>query len=296
MRVLLVHNADAGDGHFNRDSLERLIRDAGHSVTYATTGDSSWQDRLAQVDVVAAAGGDGTVGKVARATAGRGIPVAVIPLGTANNIAGALGLSMRTIPELVTGWSGARRQPFDLGLASPGKPRRFLESVGLGLLASTIARITHGDAAYVDELEEAEGRIEAAIDVLQEELSRIEPAHVDLELDGRPLSGAFLLVEVLNFGGAGANLQLVHDADPADGQFDVVVVDERGRQGLLEDLPLYRTNPARARRLQTYRARRVRLSCQGGLLHLDDKLRPCGAADLQAVELTVQPHALTFLV
>lgn len=298
MHVLLVHNSAAGDGHFNRESLERLIRDAGHTVTYAPASERSWRRAVADgdVDVVAAAGGDGTVGKVARATAGRRVPIAVIPLGTANNIAGALGLSSRAIPDLVAGWSHARRQSFDTGTARAGRSYQFLESAGVGLLAATIARIANGDAAYVDELNEAEDRLDAAVDVLCDELSRIEPVHVELDLDGRAVSGAFVLVEVLNFGGAGANLRLAHEADPADGYFDVVLVDADGRQALLDHLPLYRTDPDRAPRLPTCRARHIRLSCRGCVLHLDDKLRRREASERDPVELTLEPAALTFLV
>lgn len=289
MHVLLVHNSAAGDGHFNRQSLERLIRGAGHTVTYAPASERSWREAVAggDVDVVAAAGGDGT---------GGGVPIAVIPLGTANNIAGALGLSSRAIPDLVAGWSHARRQSFDMGTARAGRSYQFLESAGVGLLAATIARIAHGDAAYVDELDEAEGRLEAAVDVLCDELSRIEPVQVELDLDGRAVSGAFVLVEVLNFGGAGANLRLAHEADPADGYFDVVLVDADGRQALLDHLPLYRTDPDRAPRLPTCRARHIRLSCPGCVLHLDDKLLRRAPSERDPVELTLEPAALTFLV
>jgi diacylglycerol kinase (ATP) len=298
MHVLLVHNAEAGDGRFDRESLQDLIRAAGHTVTYAPSG-ASWRDiveRRRDLDVIVAAGGDGTVAKVARATVGRGIPIAVIPLGTANNIAGALGLSSRAVPDLVAGWTDARRQRFDVGIASAGQRYQFLESVGVGLLATTIARIVHGDAAFVDELDAAEDRLEAAMDVLGDELSRLEPVHVDLELDGRSVTGDFILVEVLNFGGAGANLRLACDADPADGRFDVVTVDEAGRRSLLDHLPLYRTDPARAPRLQTCRARQVRLACEGCLVHLDDKLLRRQAPEPEPIELRLAPDALTFLV
>jgi diacylglycerol kinase (ATP) len=296
MHVLLVHNPDAGDGHFDRESLLRLIRDAGHTVAY-TVADDDWKAAMVdRVEVIVAAGGDGTVHKVARTAAHRGIPITVIPLGTANNIAGELGLSARAIPDIIAGWADAVRRPFDLGLAGPGKARAFLESAGVGLLAVTIARIAHGNAAYVDELNEAEERLEAAIEVLRDTLTRLEPIHVDMRLDGRVVSGRFLLVEVLNFGGAGANLRLAHRADPADGLFDIVVVDETGRQELWDNLPIYRTDPARAPRLPAYQARHVELSCRPCALHLDDKLRRVDATRRGPIELTVDPQALTFLV
>lgn len=298
MRILLVHNVDAGDGHFGRQSLVRLIRDAGHTVDYFSADEDAWRDAIAAggVDAVAAAGGDGTVSKVARASAGTGLPIAVIPMGTANNIAAALDLPQSSIPKLVAGWARGQRRPFDLGVVDPGKPSRFIESVGVGLLSDSIAEIAEGAAGYVDQLSDATDRLEAAIDVLRQELGRMEPVHVELSLDGRAVSGHYLLVEVLNFGVAGANLRLARDAHPADGMFDVVLVDEGQRRQFMDDLPRYRSDPSNARILPTYRARRVTLSCGPCRLHVDDKIRRRDNGQRHTLELSVEPRALTFLI
>jgi hypothetical protein len=69
-----------------------------------------------RADLVAVAGGDGTVASVARRMVGRGIPVAVLPMGTANNIARSLGLLKKSFEELVEGWRDARRVPLDVGI------------------------------------------------------------------------------------------------------------------------------------------------------------------------------------
>ena len=49
-------------------------------------------------------GGDGTVGRVTRRMVGRGVPITVLPSGTANNIARSLGLIERPFEELIRGW------------------------------------------------------------------------------------------------------------------------------------------------------------------------------------------------
>ena len=87
---------------------------------------------------------------VARHLAGSGIPIGVLPLGTANNVASALGIERRQPTELVASWTQAERRVFDTGcLAAQHETFRFVESVGIGLLAESIAQITQGNGGYV---------------------------------------------------------------------------------------------------------------------------------------------------
>jgi len=113
MRVTVVHNPDAGSGdHLGSELLARL-RDAGHAPAYASTEAASLTQALrAAPDVVLAAGGDGTVGAVARLMAATtpDIPMAILPVGTANNLARALGVG-GTADEIIAGLeSGAMRR------------------------------------------------------------------------------------------------------------------------------------------------------------------------------------------
>src|SRR5262249_5346147 len=102
VEVTLIHNPDAGDGEKPAaDELVALVRGAGHEVLYQSVKERNWHTILEKpADVVAAAGGDGTVGKVVRRLVGRHIPVAVLPTGTANNISRALGLTDMPIERL----------------------------------------------------------------------------------------------------------------------------------------------------------------------------------------------------
>ena len=66
--------------------------------------------------LVFAAGGDGTVRACAQALSGTGIPLAIVPLGTANLIARALGIPSRAERALEAGFGGRDRQ-IDLAVA-----------------------------------------------------------------------------------------------------------------------------------------------------------------------------------
>ncbi len=68
----------------------------------------------AGADLVVAAGGDGTVRACAEALAGTGIPLAIVPLGTANLVARALGVPARSDRALAVAFGG-RDRLIDLG-------------------------------------------------------------------------------------------------------------------------------------------------------------------------------------
>ena len=88
------------------------------------------------------AGGDGTVGKVARRLIGSRTPLAILPMGTANNIANTLGITGRSLEQLIKGWNTARCINFDAGVAKgPWGSRCFIEGFGTGLFAEVMYQL-----------------------------------------------------------------------------------------------------------------------------------------------------------
>src|SRR4029453_10631218 len=116
MRVTLIHSPTAGKGKPSPDALLKILHKEGYDVRYASTKEKRWSRALdKRTDLYAVAGGDGTVGRVARKLAQREIatlPVAVLPLGTANNIAESLNVR-GTFKKLITAWPDMRRVPVD---------------------------------------------------------------------------------------------------------------------------------------------------------------------------------------
>src|SRR5262245_2252733 len=108
-----------------------MIRAAGHRVTRHSVDDPAWHGALdASVDLVVAAGGDGTVATVlCEAATRRGSLVTVLPIGSANNIAHVLGLAGRAPEELVAAWGGWTRRGYRLGrVAGPNRQELFVET------------------------------------------------------------------------------------------------------------------------------------------------------------------------
>src|SRR4051812_45065449 len=120
VRVTLIHNPGAGrQGPRQATELRALLEDAGYNVRYRSAKEDGWKRALKKdADLIVVAGGDGTVGKVARRVVGRGVPVALLPSGTANNIARTLGQLERPFEELVRGWEKARRIKLNVGVAA----------------------------------------------------------------------------------------------------------------------------------------------------------------------------------
>ena len=289
MRVALFHNEDAGDGT-SVDEISSLLERHGHHLVQVV--DKEWSAELVlenRADLVVAAGGDGTVTTAARVLAGSSTPLAILPLGTANNIARSLGCDA-PIEELIASWEHAQRQPLDLGTAcGVWGERVFIESVGAGLIPA-------GIAAAKAHPESGEGSSTSkptdAVRIFRDVLARFEPQRWTITLDGLATTGEFLLVEVLNMPSIGPNLVLSGEASPSDGFFSVVIATEKQRDVLDEYLVHRSEGGERPLWLTPRRAHRVEILGWDDV-HVDDQL--LRARPSETVSMTIEPAALTFL-
>ena len=242
-------------------------------------------------EVVVAAGGDGMVWRAASAVHGRDIALAIVPLGTANNVATSLGIS-GSLDELAAAWHTAERRPIDIGVLRGARGEsRFLEGVGGGLVARAIAALSLAPPAH--HVDDPDARIAAALGYYRELLGGLAPQPTGLSLDGDSIDGEFLLVELLNIGAIGPNLVLGPDADPGDGQLDVVMAREEHRGEL--DRYLRHRAEGRAARLElpTRRARKIEID-GWRQVHVDDEVRLGSSIGVLSIE--VEPAALDLLV
>jgi diacylglycerol kinase (ATP) len=274
VRVTLIHNPGAGkQGRNDSGKLVALLRDAGHEVRYQSSKDDGWEDALEEPsDLVAVAGGDGTVSRVARRLAGRGIPVAALPAGTANNISRSLGLVERPFEELVRAWPQARRVKLDVGIAEgPWGSRQFVEGIGAGLFARLLA--TSGNTIKRRKLSPDE-KVADALQRLKRRAQRAKPLSLKAWIDNDDISGNYLLLEAVNIPYVGSNLFLAPDSKPGDGHLEVVLVTEAERERLVKYLESWQENRERLAVLPSHRGKSLTLEWTGFELHIDDKLWP----------------------
>jgi diacylglycerol kinase family enzyme/membrane-associated phospholipid phosphatase len=192
--------------------FETTVDDAGSAMARAAVA--------AGADVVAVAGGDGTVRVVCAEMAGSGVPVGILPAGTGNLLARNLGIPLLMEQAVETVLHGQDRAIDIVSLEGDGlAPTRFLVMAGLGL-----------DAAIMG----------GAPDVLKRRLGwpaylvagarhlRYPAVWMDISVDGaEPVHRLARTVVIGNVGSLQAGIPLLPDAVIDDGLLDVVVIAPR---------------------------------------------------------------------
>jgi diacylglycerol kinase (ATP) len=173
-------------------------------------------------DRVVVAGGDGSIAPTAALAGGAGIPLAVVPAGTANDFARRLGLPSELSAACELAVRGKRLRSLELGWMNQDRPFVNVASAGLPAPAARRARSwkrLFGPLAY------AFGAVSAGLTA--------KPLPCLVDCDGRELlAGEAWQVTVAASGAFGAGAA-VEEADPADGELDVVAVEAGPRIGLL---------------------------------------------------------------
>jgi diacylglycerol kinase (ATP) len=299
MRVTVMYNPEAGNARPTWRQIERALHVAGHDFRCFSTKEKGWKKGLDKpADVVVAAGGDGTVGKVAKALAGRGVPLAIMPVGTANNI--ARSLELEGSPDvLIERWTNAHRTPFDLGIAKgPWGREEFVESVGLGIFAHLIAMAKKADERrFADSLGDRTVMRLARARLLYT-LLNYPPRRWRVTIDGDEQVVEGVWLSVTNIRSIGPRLAVAPNADSGDGLLDVVIVTADEAGGLADALLSGATGASPAMSLGTRRARHVRLSGDLDEAHIDDEPWKRGSRHQRrpVVDVSVVPGALEVLL
>lgn len=167
-------------------------------------------------DLVITWGGDGTVQCCADALAGSGVPMAIMPAGTANLLAANLGVP-QDIDEALDIALDGRRVKLDVGRAN-GEVFAVMAGAGMDALviggADDDVKAKIGRLAYI---------ASAAKSV------RADPFVAEIEIDGEQFfSGEATCVLLGNVGELFGGLQPFPDAQPDDGRLEVGVVTADG--------------------------------------------------------------------
>ncbi|MPZ41115.1 MAG: hypothetical protein GEU95_24330 [Rhizobiales bacterium] len=261
MRVTLFHNTTAGGGKFTKKELVTALRLGGLEPRYVSTKSRRFKKELAQAEgLVVVAGGDGTVTKVIAQMPDRRVPVAILPLGSANNIARSFGVAGAPY-ELAEMLHPLYWERLSVGVVrGPWGRRRFVEAVGLGPLARMMKKPSLDGTRGVDSLRG--GR-----DELRKVMKKAKPLDIDVLVDGKSLPGGILSIEIMNIIYTGPGLPLAPSADPSDRMLEVAYVRPADRKAMTAWIkaPQHRRPPVGVRR-----GREVKIIWRGDPIRVDD--------------------------
>jgi diacylglycerol kinase (ATP) len=245
------------------------------------------------VDLVIAAGGDGTVHEVAngllRARAGgaEGAALGVLPVGSGNDFAKLVGPLDDLDASLDILSQGSLRR-FDAAHATwPGAEHWFVNAAGTGI-----------DVEVVRQILRKRGRASPGIgrylSAVLRALVRYRAIRLRIRLDDVVLDRETMIIAVANGRCIGGGFWVCPAAEPDDGLFDICIVNRVSYLGALHAIPLVmRGKHEKHPKVEMYRAREVDIEVLGPeplFFQMDGELHE--PPDARRLALRIVPDAL----
>lgn len=270
--IRLVHNPAAGDDtNGDKDELCQLIEDLGHQCTVVTKKDAV-KKIDPQTDIIALAGGDGTIRMTVMGLLEKKLrfkrPIAILPQGTANNIAISLGIPL-DCEKAIGLWRNCLLKKFDVGMVIglERKPLYFIESIGFGVFPLLMKKMDKKNTEHLS----AEDEIKTALRQLRKLAKAFPAKKLKLTVAGGSFEKECILVEVMNIPSMGPRLVLAADADPGDGLFDIVIVTADQRQELIDYIDGLLNGTDIEFKISPIRASTLAIEWEGKEIHIDDE-------------------------
>jgi diacylglycerol kinase (ATP) len=217
----------------------------------------------AGTESVVVLGGDGAAHAAVQACAETETALAIVPAGTGNDLARALGLPKDPIEAAAVVAQGLRdnaRKRLDLGKVEGG-----------GWFATVLcAGFDSAVNERVNQMSWPRGPRRYDIAIVAE-LAALKQARLVVRTESETLELAANSVAIGNTPFYGGGIPVCPKADPADGTLDITIVGKASRRDLLRILPSLRTgahteHPA----VRTLRAKSVSLAADGGWIGYAD--------------------------
>lgn len=270
--IAVLVNPLAGQGRGARvaDAVVPHLRRAGLRVMRLQGRDGEEAANLALaavddgVDSLVVVGGDGMVHLGAQAVADRDVPLGIIPAGTGNDTARALGIDRKSPVAAADVVVAGGCRTVDLGEVD-------------GHVFSTV--LAAGFDSLVNEranrMRWPRGQMRYNIATLAE-LRVFAPIQYTLGLDDTEHELEAMLVAVGNGPSYGGGLRMCEGADLTDGLLDVVVIKPLGKAELMAVYPrLFRGTHVTHRSFERHRVRTVRIDAPGVVAYADgERLGP----------------------
>lgn len=237
-RIGVLVNPTSGRGRVakQRDSVLTALAGRGDDVRPIQGADADdaagllAQQVAGGLDVVVAVGGDGTVHLALQAVAGTDVALGIVPLGTGNDAATAMGVPTGSVEQAMGVVLDGHARAFDVGLArtADGLERYFLCVLSTGfdsMVNERANRMTRpsGDARYVV--------------AMLAELRKFSPIPYRVVVDGTLVEDDAMLVSLGNGPSFGGGMRVCPSADMHDGLLSMLWVHRISRPELIRVFP-----------------------------------------------------------
>jgi diacylglycerol kinase (ATP) len=234
-------------------TYEDLIADARHELA-------------SKPDALIVVGGDGMVNLGTNLVAGTGVPLGIIPAGTGNDMARALGIphedQLAALDILVEALNRPARV-IDAGYVttSDGTQRWFGCMLSAGFDAVVNER--------ANTLKYPRGKSRYTVALLLELLT-IKPIQYRITLDGATFDTGGMLVSVGNGISLGGGMKVTPNAKVDDGLLDILVVGPLSRLNFLRIFPkVFKGTHLTEPKVTVYRAKKIRIEADAVIAYAD---------------------------
>lgn len=291
----ILHNPNAGKQQHTKKKLMSLVKENGFDCGYSSTKDINWKKVKPDSDFLIIAGGDGTVRDVVvnlinKKRAIQKLPILLLPLGTANNIAKSLGIQNH-VDSIIKNISNRSLKQFDIGTVTGRKKEMiFLESFGFGVFPELMKKMKkiESDEATPEE------NLQLALEQLHNIVMKYPAKPLTVIIDGVPNTDHYILVEVMNISSMGPNLNLSPKSDPGDGQFELVMIPENQREEFASYISYKMSGIEKSFVPIVIKGKKIAIETPAGYMHTDDELKFLKKA--KTLNITPAPGMMKFFV
>ena len=287
-RIALLVNPTSGRGRGRRAGAQAAaaLRAGGLAVDVLTGSDIAEARELAAgavalgYDAVVAVGGDGMVNLVLQAVAGTSVPLGIVPAGSGNDFARALGLTPNDAPAAAKVIAAGHLRTVDAALAGD---RWYAGVLSAGFDSNVNER------ANAMTWPRGPARYNVAIVA---ELRVFRPVTFSVVLDGRALEQEAMLVAVGNATSYGGGMRVCPGALLDDGQLSVTVLGRVSKAEFLRVFPrVYKGTHVSHPAVSVHTAATVGLDAAGVVAYADGEY-----VGPLPVRIAAVPSALNLLV
>lgn len=202
---------------------------------------------------VIAVGGDGLVNLCLQYLAQSGLTLGVIPAGTGNDFARAVGVNKMSITEIFNLYARTDPVKIDLGhVKSSTAEKWFVQVLSTGFDAEVNSR--------ANKIKRPKGKSKYTIATVRT-LARFKPINYKIDIDSKKFDQSAMLFTIANGETYGGGMRICPGASNSDGIFEILLVRPVSRFVLLTIFPkVFKGNHIPHQKIDTYRAKVVTIS------------------------------------